>query len=104
MAEFVERFERPRLPAVITGLCEPWGAAADWDEAGLLRRFAEHRFKVGAPAGSLRKSLKSLEDGGCRRASPGGCMLGVHNRKASGPSARCGWQVLVQPSSHMYCV
>lgn len=24
MAEFVERFERPRLPAVITGLCEPW--------------------------------------------------------------------------------
>ncbi len=46
MEQFVERFERPRLPVVITGLCEPWRAAQEWDEAGLLRRFGEHKFKV----------------------------------------------------------
>ena len=49
LEEFVERFERPRLPAVITGLCESWRAATDWDEAGLLRRFSEHKFKVSVP-------------------------------------------------------
>ena len=52
MQQFVERFERPRLPAVITGLCEPWRAAQEWDEASLLRRFGEHKFKACAPSTS----------------------------------------------------
>lgn len=60
MEQFVERFERPRLPAVITGLCEAWRAAADWDEAGLLRRFAEHKFKVGGAQGPGVRGSKGL--------------------------------------------
>ena len=46
MAEFVERFERPRLPVVITGLCDGWRAANDWNEDTLLQRYGDHKFKV----------------------------------------------------------
>ena len=70
-AEFVARFERPRLPCVITNLTDAWpaatgsggdngssgggsgggsgsGAGGAWAPAELLRRFGRHRFKVGA--------------------------------------------------------
>ena len=46
MADFVERFERPRLPVVITGLCDGWRAANDWNEDTLLQRYGDHKFKV----------------------------------------------------------
>ena len=46
VVEFVERFERPRLPVVITGLCDGWRARENWTEEGLLRRYGEHKFKV----------------------------------------------------------
>ena len=48
MEEFVERFERPRLPVVITGLCDTWRAAKDWNEETLLQRYGDHKFKVDA--------------------------------------------------------
>ena len=46
VAEFVERFERPRLPVVITGLCNGWKGRVSWTEEGLLGRYGEHKFKV----------------------------------------------------------
>ena len=48
LAEFVRRFERPRLPVVLTGLCDPWPAAERWKLDSLLERFGEHKFKVGS--------------------------------------------------------
>jgi histone arginine demethylase JMJD6 len=50
--QFVERYERPRLPVVITGLCDGWRAAKEWTEEGLLHRFGDHKFKVVLPASS----------------------------------------------------
>lgn len=44
--EFVERFERPRLPVVITGLCDDWNGRERWNEENLLRQYGEHKFKV----------------------------------------------------------
>jgi len=49
MAEFVRRFERPRLPVVLTGLCDPWPAAERWQLDRLLERFGDHKFKVQVP-------------------------------------------------------
>ena len=46
MADFVRRFERPRLPVVITGLCEEWPAAERWAVDRLLERFGDHKFKA----------------------------------------------------------
>lgn len=47
MAEFVERFERPRIPVVITGLAEHWPATRRWtDPEDMRRRFGDHKFKV----------------------------------------------------------
>ena len=51
MAEFVRRFERPRLPVVITGLCEAWPAAERWTSDRLLERFGDHKFKARDSAG-----------------------------------------------------
>jgi len=48
LAEFVRRFERPRLPVVLTGLCDPWPAADRWKLDRLLERFGDHKFKVGS--------------------------------------------------------
>ena len=45
-AEFVERFERPRIPVVITNLQEGWPAQELWNQQRLLERFGDHKFKV----------------------------------------------------------
>lgn len=44
--EFVERFERPGVPVIITGLTDAWPASKLWTDERLLREFGEHRFKV----------------------------------------------------------
>ena len=44
--QFVERFERPRLPVVITGLCDSWKGQERWTEESLVRHYGEHKFKV----------------------------------------------------------
>ena len=48
MAEFIERYERPRLPVVITGLTESWNASRGeaWSVEKLVEQFGSHRFKV----------------------------------------------------------
>ncbi len=43
---FVELYERPRIPVVITGLQESWKAQQLWNQADLSRRFGNHKFKV----------------------------------------------------------
>lgn len=60
VAEFVERFERPRLPVVITGLTDEWAAGRGaWSVESLLKRFGSHRFKVGA----IRKGMQANRKG-----------------------------------------
>ena len=44
--EFEERYERPKKPVVITGLCDGWGAGEAWTEQRLLQHYGEHKFKV----------------------------------------------------------
>lgn len=43
---FVQLYERPRIPVVITGLQEDWKAKQLWNPANLDLRFANHKFKV----------------------------------------------------------
>lgn len=51
--QFVELYERPRLPVVITGLLDGWPAQGGWTPAALLRRFADHKFKVQGLVGGV---------------------------------------------------
>ena len=44
--QFVERFERPRIPVVLTGLCDGWRAGQAWGQQELLKHYGEHKFKV----------------------------------------------------------
>lgn len=44
--DFVDQFERPRIPVVLTGLTDGWPAAESWTEDQLLARFREHKFKA----------------------------------------------------------
>jgi hypothetical protein len=44
--EFAERFERPRLPVVVTGLTGGWAANAAWAPEALLRAYGGHKFKA----------------------------------------------------------
>ena len=46
LEEFTDRFERPRIPVVISGLTDDWPAQASWTEERLLATFPDHRFKV----------------------------------------------------------
>lgn len=42
----MDRYERPRIPVVITGLCDEWRAASAWRQPDLLERYGDHKFKV----------------------------------------------------------
>ena len=44
--EFEERYERPKKPVIITGLCDGWHAGEAWTEERLLQHYGEHKFKV----------------------------------------------------------
>ena len=46
--EFAQRFELPKLPCMLTGLCEGWRAQQEWTPDRLLQRLGECKFKVGA--------------------------------------------------------
>jgi hypothetical protein len=43
---FVELFEAPRQPVVITGLTDAWPAVQQWTPQALLQQFRDHKFKV----------------------------------------------------------
>ena len=43
---FVQLYEKPRIPVVITGLQDSWRAQQLWNTADLERRFGEHKFKA----------------------------------------------------------
>jgi hypothetical protein len=58
--QFVERFERPRLPVVITGLTDDWPAAGHWLPDALIARCGDHKFKVRCGKG-MRYSICSCE-------------------------------------------
>ena len=62
--EFVERYERPRRPCVITGLCDGWRAAREWTPDRLLERLGGCKFKV-----------RSCCQGAPLRAGPSCCVL-----------------------------
>ena len=45
--QFVEQYELPRRPVIITGLTDIWPAQTEmWTEDQLLQRFGDHKFKV----------------------------------------------------------
>jgi hypothetical protein len=44
--QFVERYEVPQLPVVLTGLTEGWSAVQQWTPDQLLTQYGSHKFKV----------------------------------------------------------
>ncbi|CAG8540936.1 8413_t:CDS:2 [Rhizophagus irregularis] len=45
--EFIEKYEAPGLPVVITGCTKGWPAEVKWNRETLLKKFEAYRFKVG---------------------------------------------------------
>ncbi|CAG8483560.1 7747_t:CDS:2, partial [Scutellospora calospora] len=45
--EFIEKYEVPGLPVVITGCSKAWTAEIKWNKEELLRNYARHKFKIG---------------------------------------------------------
>ena len=46
MEEFIQKFEKPRVPVVISGLLDRWPANKAWEPSQLLATYASHKFKV----------------------------------------------------------
>lgn len=44
--DFRRRYEAPKIPVIVTGLCESWPAREMWTEENMLQSYSEHRFKV----------------------------------------------------------
>ncbi len=47
LEQFVQRYEAPRRPVMLTGLCGGWRAAQEWTPDRLLERLGDCKFKVG---------------------------------------------------------
>lgn len=44
--DFVEQFEKPRVPVVISGLADSWAAKSKWTTSELCKNYGDHRFQV----------------------------------------------------------
>ncbi|PNH12602.1 Bifunctional arginine demethylase and lysyl-hydroxylase JMJD6 [Tetrabaena socialis] len=65
--QFVERYERPRIPVVITGLADEWPAGREWTPERLAQVYGSHKFKP-RPAWprqglAVRRAVGSDDDG-----------------------------------------
>jgi histone arginine demethylase JMJD6 len=56
--QFRERFEKPRLPCIITDAMDGWRATASWTYDHFLERFRDHKFKVGSDDDGYAVRLK----------------------------------------------
>ena len=43
---FIQLYEKPRIPVVVTGLQDSWPAQELWNQTDLAKRFGDHKFKV----------------------------------------------------------
>lgn len=43
---FIQLYEKPRIPVVVTGLQDSWQAQELWNQTDLAKRFGDHKFKV----------------------------------------------------------
>ena len=60
--EFVEKYEKPRIPVILTGVVSKWLAATEWTRKRLLERFGEKTFRVSASVDmTLREYLVSAD-------------------------------------------
>lgn len=111
----MERFERPRLPVVITGLCDSWRASREWTQDTLLQRYGEHKFKVWAPSLNLASNPGSYpDDEHCSRSSDVLLMVPTHSIKNSAgnmwvPLSKsrcrlCGRRCILTPRTGPGCV
>lgn len=53
-AQFLDQFERPRRPVIITGATDGWGAHRNWLPEVLAIKYRDHKFKVGLGADCRR--------------------------------------------------
>jgi len=45
--KFIEEFERPLKPAILTNVIDSWPAKEKWTIDGLMKRYRNERFKCG---------------------------------------------------------
>ena len=61
-AEFVERYEQPGVPVILTGMVGKWAASTDWTRARLLERFGDVEFRVSANVDMTLKDYLAYAD------------------------------------------
>ncbi|KAG8459789.1 hypothetical protein KFE25_014352 [Diacronema lutheri] len=73
-AEFVEKYEKPRVPLILTGAVSKWRAATEWTRARLVERYGQTRFRVSAsidmPLGEYLAYADSCGAPGAREERP----------------------------------
>ncbi|KAL4517762.1 hypothetical protein Ndes2526A_g02143 [Nannochloris sp. 'desiccata'] len=59
LEDFIDRFEKPGLPVVLTHACDDWPASQGaWTEENLLKNYGDHKFKVGSDDDGYAVRLK----------------------------------------------
>ena len=60
--EFVEKYEKPRIPVILTGVVSKWLAATEWTRKRLLERFGEKTFRVSASVDMTLREYLEIAD------------------------------------------
>ncbi|VDM71323.1 unnamed protein product [Strongylus vulgaris] len=58
LEEFREKYERPRVPCIITGLTNDWEAHKKWNVSRISRKYRNQRFKCGEDDDGYSVKLK----------------------------------------------
>ncbi|ORX98862.1 Clavaminate synthase-like protein [Basidiobolus meristosporus CBS 931.73] len=90
LQEFIDNFEKPNLPAVLTGVTKKWAANKEWTKEALLKNYGSEKFKIGEDDEGdpvymkMKYFLRYTENEGISDDSP----LYIFDSKFNGPRKR----------------
>ena len=91
LGEFVEAYDRPGVPCIVTGCADRWRGASEWTRERLAQRFPSATFRVSAKVDmTLDDFFRYCDEGACYVAAEGAAAAPAAPTAAAAAAALAG--------------